>query len=28
VKVRLVLDRGPASFAVTASAAIRRNQQY
>lgn len=28
VKVRLVLERGTASFAVTASAAIRRNQQY
>lgn len=28
VKVRLVLVRGTASFAVTASAAIRRNQEY
>ncbi len=28
VKVRLVLDRGPARFAVTASAAIRKNQEY
>ncbi|MBL7132992.1 MAG: prepilin-type N-terminal cleavage/methylation domain-containing protein [Phycisphaerae bacterium] len=27
-KVRLVLVRGTASFAVTASAAIRRNQEY
>ena len=28
VKVRLVLVRGAASFAVTASAAIRKNQEY
>ena len=28
VKVRLVLARGTASFAVTASAAIRRTQEY
>ena len=28
VKARLVLTKGTASFAVTASAAIRRNQEY